>query len=297
MKKNRLNDILVSCILAFILNLLFTVSYVFSEDYYISYFDIITKHEGTNTKVELYFRICIANGYGLSPAKNIVESCSLTLPDGQSIAFTPSVFETGGRTEFAFSDNNQNTIFELSEYTVRSSSWMDHYHAFSDINPHLGGTYTLIVFCDNGQTISKTLNNVPAGLSIQELPPVTDLTLDMNSSNGEILMSWINHSTVNDSNIQLRFYLYKDGYPQNLLYRFNNLPPNTTSVTIPSRFSDWLKNTDTGINQFQLQIRTYGPNGSFSVTKQYYSFKSDPYAINQINNIKPSKKTIIIPLL
>jgi hypothetical protein len=64
-----------------------------------------------------------------------------------------------------------------------------------------------------------------------------------------------------------------------------------------SRFSEWLKNTDTGINQYQLQVRTYDANGSFSVTKQYYSFKSEPYAINQINNIKPSKKTIIIPLL
>jgi len=233
-------------------------AHAIASDYWIEYFDIQTRtYAGGSPETYFWFNILDANDYNFPPMESVVESVTITYPDGSQQSFTPELIPWC-HSEWRGSDNNpRNGIIEpdQGEYEKYVNSGID-YEIISPVSPHVPGTYLLEVTCTNGQLLSFN-QTVDAGMTAVDLPPVTNVTASFNPGSGLFQVSWDLPETgyPPEAAIQIRVDRFeKDGGKRHARFRVKNLPAGQLIYTFFKWESDLLRLYIPYIN---VKVRTY----------------------------------------
>ncbi len=228
-------------------------------DYYIGYIDIQTRtNAGSAPQTVFWFTIRDANYYHAPTLESVVDSVTITFPDGEEHTFfAPDLIASCKTVRESRDDNPQDGIIDpfAGEYETRAACYAE-YEVISPISPHAAGTYEMQVTCNNGQILSSLPLYVEAGMTAAELPPVTNITASFNPD-GLFQVSWDlpEGGYPSGARIQVRVERYENRiFSRYDRFDVRNLPINQTSHTFFKWESDILR-LYTGY--IEVKVRTW----------------------------------------
>ncbi|WP_136810621.1 carboxypeptidase-like regulatory domain-containing protein [Desulfosediminicola flagellatus] len=205
--------------------------------------------------------------------QDVISSVSVTTP---SDICTNMEYDGYNFWRLNLRDQNRNGLIEEVEWdelrVIRGAS------AACDLNtsPHEKGDYQFTFTFEDGSVVQRTLPGEPAGLSINELPPVENLAAFWDNKNREMQLNWSLPATLiydADDKLQVRVYSYQNGHYQNSQLRVRDLPANMTEFTLTRAMTDVFDVPD--VDQLRIEIRIYSSKSStYSSSIQTYSFDS-----------------------
>ena len=262
----------------------FTTIIAAANEYKVSWVELVTRTLEDNT-VESVFWFDFLELDSLYLIDNIVESVTITTPDGSKISKVPTYIEWQ-RTEFRGQDHNSNGIIDIDmdEYTPRTPHSAMEYEIIASNKPHLAGNYSIDIVCKNGQHLNAT-GNVTAGLSQPDLFGVTDIVARFDQSSGLLNVSWTPPiSYPKDTVTEVRLKRFdSNGNDRHIMYRVRELPASTTSHT----FFQWESNA---IRQFSayIQLSIYVKTkyeGEGVIASSSHAYTTQEYRVENYNLI------------
>ena len=278
---------LIMLSLVFLL-VLFTSASSLAADYHVRDFWIETIYDSGDSKAEILFELIDYEAFNLV-WKDVVDYVDISIDDVYVGRYCPT-FHTDISSRFIFTDRNGNGRIDhepwLEEKTNSVGAWPDYYITLpASLTPHPGGIYSYIIHFNDGSTLPADPESdppltadVPEGLTADEWPPVTIISVDMDETTGELTIEWdlpaIHYSPDEDVRFQIRMYCYdKTGDYKYYHFRVNVLNPLLKTFTLGHAFADILNSN--GANYFDIQFRVSPPDyATFSrSSRQVYAIK------------------------
>jgi len=247
--------------------------------YQIDGFDVFTKtFPDGNTATLFQFTVRDADDFNSLAIEKIVDSVTVTGPNGFSQTVTDPVMVRWAFVEFLGTDSNlRDGIIDPSqgEFEKRANGGIK-YSILSTISPHDTGDYTLTVTCSDGQTPSATASAVPVGLDAAAFPPLMSVVAAFNAQN-LLEVSW--DAPVDpyptEYGIEIRVDRFNpDGSKRHIRHRVTNLPSAATSYVFKKFESDAIRllaafidvkvrvNADDGVNIAHSLPQSYVSDGA-----------------------------------
>ena len=250
------------------------------------------------------------------PWIEVIDSLSLNCKNPSNIEYGPVTFNPNFDKrhrqviQLQDIDNNgaiemnpnefSNYVWNVGEYNIEITNSSQASGIFINGSGHSAGDYTGEITFTNGEkfTINKSVDEPGAP---GDWPPVENLSAQMDRSTAEMAVKWTkkSHTYPGDPIYDIRINLYKDGISKNFMFRVKNWHIDSTEFVFPKRmFYDIIWGLGRVELSIEVRVRNRDWNQCYTVSSavKYYSLNIDNLSIEEIGQILPRKKAVVVPL-
>ena len=264
---------------------LFTSASSLAADYHVREFYSETIYDSGDSKAEILFSLVDYDAFNWV-WKDVVDSMDISINDEHVGRYYPT-FHTDISSRFIFTDRNGNGRIDhepwLEEKEASVGAWPDYYIILPEwLTPHPGGIYEYTIHFNNSEPDLVGTQDISAGKTASELPPVTIISVDMDETTGELTIEWdlpaIHDPPDEDVHFQIRMYCYdKTGDYKYYHFRVNVLDPLLKTFTLGHAFADILNSN--GVKYFDIQFRVSTPDYATTSRSSRQVYAIDGYKI------------------
>ena len=267
------------------LPVLFTSASSLADDYHVWYLDYSTTYDSGDSRAEILFALVDYDAFNLV-WKDVVDYVDISI-DGEYVGRYCPPFHTDISSRFIFTDKNENGRIDhepwLEEKESSVGAWPDYYITLPEsLTPHPGGLYEFTIHFNDSEPDLVHTQNISAGKTASEWPPVTIKSVDMDETTGEIMIEWdlptIHDPPDENAHFQIRMYCYdKTGDYKYYHFRVNVLDPLLKTFTLGHAFADILNSN--GVEYFDIQFRVISPDSATISKSSRQVYAIDGYKI------------------